>query len=214
MWIEDGLLTSLQFDTDGCGTSLAAGSMATCLAKGLKLEEALCLGASDIISALNGMPVSGQYCAFLVAYALKSALVDGAEACCGTQYADDETGVAGIIGKENRMRVAIPLAEGRLAQHFGHCEQFALLDLEPDGPRILSREIVEPPPHQPGLLPPWLAERGVQVVIAGGMGHRARLLFEERGVEVLTGAPVETPEKLALQYLTGELVLGDNSCDH
>ncbi len=66
------------------------------------------------------------------------------------------------------MKIAIPLADGRLCLHFGHCGHFALVDADPAEKKIVAREDVEAPPHQPGLLPAWLAERGATVVIAGG----------------------------------------------
>ena len=112
------------------------------------------------------------------------------------------------------MRIAIPLADGKLAPHFGHCERFALIDVDPAGKKILKREDIEAPPHQPGLLPPWLAERGVQFIIAGGMGQRARGLFSGHDIQVVVGAPPETPERLAADYLAGTLQLGVNICDH
>lgn len=112
------------------------------------------------------------------------------------------------------MRFAIPLAEGRLAVHFGHCASFALVDADPATQTIVKREDVAAPPHQPGLLPPWLAERGVTAIIAGGMGQRAQQLFAEQGIEVAVGAPVEMPEKLVADYLAGTLGVGQNACDH
>jgi predicted Fe-Mo cluster-binding NifX family protein len=117
--------------------------------------------------------------------------------------------------KENYpMRIAIPLAEGKLAVHFGHCERFALIDVDASAKRLLKREDIEAPPHQPGLLPPWLAERGTKMIIAGGMGQRAHDLFAARGMKVILGAPAETPEKLVADYLAGTLALGENICDH
>lgn len=112
------------------------------------------------------------------------------------------------------MRFAIPLADGRLATHFGHCASFALVDADPDTNAIMKREDVAAPPHQPGLLPPWLAERGVEGIIAGGMGQRAQQLFAGHGIEVTVGAPVETPERLVTAYLNGTLQVGNNACDH
>ena len=70
------------------------------------------------------------------------------------------------------------------------------------------------PEHQPGLLPRWLAERGANVIIAGGMGARALGLFAEQRIEVAVGAPREEPEKLVQAYLAGTLVAGENICDH
>ncbi|MEW5722673.1 MAG: iron-sulfur cluster carrier protein MrpORP [Thermodesulfobacteriota bacterium] len=118
------------------------------------------------------------------------------------------------IKEDQTMRIAIPLADGKLAMHFGHCECFALLDVDQATQRILKRHDVEAPPHQPGLLPPWLAERGANVIIAGGMGSRAKDLFAQQGLQVVVGAPAETPEKLAADYLAGTLQAGENVCDH
>jgi predicted Fe-Mo cluster-binding NifX family protein len=112
------------------------------------------------------------------------------------------------------MRIAIPIADGKLSMHFGHCERFVLIDVDPKEKKILKREDIEAPPHQPGLLPPWLAERGANLIIAGGMGARAQGLFAEQGIQVVVGAPAETPEKLVAAYLTGTLQPGENVCDH
>ncbi|NLF24036.1 MAG: ATPase [Deltaproteobacteria bacterium] len=112
------------------------------------------------------------------------------------------------------MKIAVPVADGKLCMHFGHCQQFAIL--ETDGPqgKIIKREDLDPPPHEPGVLPRWLVQLGVKCVIAGGMGQRAQQLFAEHGVEVKVGAPAQTPEQLVQDYLAGKLTLGANICDH
>ncbi len=115
-------------------------------------------------------------------------------------------------GDGNRVVFAVPLAEGKLCSHFGHCEQFALVETE--GGRIRGKVMHTPPPHEPGLLPKWLHELGAQVIIAGGMGSRAQQLFVENGIKVVTGAPMDPPEALVNQYLAGILVTGANVCDH
>ena len=112
------------------------------------------------------------------------------------------------------MRIAMPLAEGRLAMHFGHCEEFALIDVDSATKQIISKATVSSPAHQPGLLPRWLADQGAEVIIAGGMGSRAQTLFAEQGIEVVVGADSETAEVLAEKYISGELESGDNVCDH
>jgi len=112
------------------------------------------------------------------------------------------------------MKIAIPLADGKLSMHFGHCERFALVDVNPAEKKILKREDITAPPHEPGLLPPWLAERGVTIIIAGGMGQRAQKLFAEQGIQVVVGAPDETPERLVGDFLAGKLQSGENICDH
>ena len=110
------------------------------------------------------------------------------------------------------MKFAIPLAEGVLCAHFGHCQQFAIIETE-DG-RIKDKELHTPPPHEPGVLPKWLAELGVSVVIAGGMGRRALDLFNQNGIQVTVGAPSSLPEVLVEQHLKGTLIAGQNICDH
>jgi ATP-binding protein involved in chromosome partitioning len=112
------------------------------------------------------------------------------------------------------MRVAIPVCEGVLSMHFGHCEKFALLDVDPDTKAIVGMTALDPPPHEPGLLPRWLHEKGVDLVIAGGMGMRAQQLFMQSGVNVITGAPAAEPESVVLDFLAGSLVTGKNVCDH
>jgi predicted Fe-Mo cluster-binding NifX family protein len=112
------------------------------------------------------------------------------------------------------MRIAIPLADGRLSMHFGHCERFALVDVDEEAKTILGKEELPSPEHEPGLLPRWLAQQGAQVIIAGGMGMRAHDLFAQSGIKVVVGAPADTPEALATSYLEGTLQPGDNLCDH
>lgn len=98
--------------------------------------------------------------------------------------------------------------------HFGHCEKFALLDVDKQAKKILGRKDVDSPPHQPGLLPSWLAEQGVNLVIAGGMGQRALQIFQSHGIQVLVGASPEAPERIVGEYLAGTLKSGGNVCDH
>ena len=119
--------------------------------------------------------------------------------------------------KENEMKtmkIAIPTVAGSLCQHFGHCEQFALCDVDAENKIILKTTMVTPPPHEPGLLPTWLHEQGAHVIIASGMGSRAQQLFAGKGIQVVTGASPEAPEKIVGEYLRGELATGDNVCDH
>ncbi len=109
-------------------------------------------------------------------------------------------------------RIAIPLEDGILCSHFGHCQQFAIIDT--DNGSIKSETLITPPPHEPGLLPAWLAEKGVTDVIAGGMGQRAISLFNQQNINVFAGAQVKDPKELANDLLNNTLHTGANSCDH
>jgi nitrogen fixation protein NifU and related proteins len=65
-----------RFFTDGCGTSMASGSMVTELASGKELAEALEIGQHDVLYALDGLPEESEHCALLAARTLKLAISD------------------------------------------------------------------------------------------------------------------------------------------
>lgn len=112
------------------------------------------------------------------------------------------------------MKIAIPVADGQLFAHFGHCPGFALLDADTDTGKVLARNDVAAPPHEPGLLPIWLAERGVEMVMTGGIGPKAVELLAQKGIAVVTGISGGTPEALVSAYFTGVLETGGNACTH
>jgi predicted Fe-Mo cluster-binding NifX family protein len=112
------------------------------------------------------------------------------------------------------MRIAIPVAQDRLSLHFGHCDQFAIFDIDSELKKVSNRSDISPPAHAPGVLPQWLRENNVNVIIAGGMGQRAQQLFAQNGIEVVIGASSSFPEDLVSAYLGGTLETGDNICDH
>ena len=116
--------------------------------------------------------------------------------------------------QEGLMKVAIPIAQGMLSMHFGHCEQFALFDVDTDARTIVNRRTLTPPPHEPGVLPRWLHEQQANVIITGGMGARAQSLFAQNGIQVVVGAASADPEQVVLEYLKGTLQTGANICDH
>ncbi len=109
-------------------------------------------------------------------------------------------------------RYAIPVADGRLCLHFGHCQHFTMIDVA-EG-KIVDTTVLVPPPHEPGRLPLWLASQKVHTIIAGGMGNRAQELFNQSGITVITGAPAKAPHELVTDHLHGCLVTGANTCDH
>ena len=108
--------------------------------------------------------------------------------------------------------IAVPLENGILCSHFGHCQQFAII--ETDNNVVTSEIQVTPPPHEPGILPGWLAEKGVTDVIAGGMGQRAIALFNQQKINVFVGAPLKNPAELANDLINNTLAAGANYCDH
>ncbi len=112
------------------------------------------------------------------------------------------------------MKYAIPVSNGTLCPHFGHCEHFALIEVDDAKKEIRNKELLTPPEHQPGVFPPWLAGLGVNCVITGGMGMNAQNLFANHGITVVVGATEKDPEKAVWHHLQGTLDTGDNACDH
>lgn len=141
-------------------------------------------------------------------------VVSGIEEATG--IAGVKPGGAGEVGETmngDDGLFAVPTEKGVLCAHFGHCEEFTMVEVGEGGEPVL-KEVCAAPPHEPGLLPPWLADKGVTAVIAGGMGSRAQQIFAENGVKVYCGAPSLAPLEVVRRHLAGSLELGQNVCDH
>ena len=115
------------------------------------------------------------------------------------------------------MKIAVASKKGKVADHFGHCGEFLICDIENN--EIKRSEIVANPGHKPGFLPIFLADKGVNVIISGGMGMGAINIFNERNIEVVVGIvgdsenAVELPAgffKVCWQYLPPRLMLMKN----
>lgn len=84
------------------------------------------------------------------------------------------------------MRVAISSEGKNLGEHFGHCSEFTIYDIENN--KVNNTEVIENPGHKPGFLPEFLSKKNVNVIISGGMGKRAQELFKNNKIEVIVGA--------------------------
>jgi nitrogen fixation NifU-like protein len=71
-----GRIRQVSFLTDGCGPTLACGSMISVLAKGLTPEKALLISADGLLQALGGLPPESIHCAELAVNTLRSAVRD------------------------------------------------------------------------------------------------------------------------------------------
>lgn len=107
------------------------------------------------------------------------------------------------------LRVAVDSDKGHVAEHFGHCEAFVLFDTQ-EG-TILEERTLPNPGHKPGFLPKFLREKGVEVIISGGMGASAAKLFEENKMAVVSGATGEVKE-VVQSYLRGDLFSAGKLC--
>lgn len=97
------------------------------------------------------------------------------------------------------MKIAVASDKGKVTEHFGHCENFLIVEGNTG-----KMETVPNPGHRPGFLPNFLNDLGVKVIISGGMGGGAIDIFSEKGIKVITGAR-GSAEEAARQYLDGSL---------
>jgi C_GCAxxG_C_C family probable redox protein len=118
-----------------------------------------------------------------------------------------------ILNKEWRrpamIKIAVASENGMVTEHFGHCEGFIIFYTENN--KIVKSETIANPGHKPGFLPNFLADRGVNVIISGGMGGGAVDIFNERNIEVIVGARGDA-KAVVEAYLQGSLKSTGSVC--
>lgn len=107
------------------------------------------------------------------------------------------------------MKIAVASEGKMVTEHFGHCEGFNIFDT--DKGQIVTSEFVKNPGHRPGFLPNYLGDKGVKVIISGGMGGGAIDIFNERDIEVIVGA-TGSADSAVNAYLRGELKSTGSVC--
>ena len=107
------------------------------------------------------------------------------------------------------MRIAISTDGGQVSAHFGRCPSFTIVDIE--GNEIKNMESVDNPGHHPGFIPEFLHKRGVNCIIAGGMGRKAAGFFNQYGIETIVGITGRIEEILD-KLKKGTLKSGESLC--
>jgi len=107
------------------------------------------------------------------------------------------------------MRIAISTDGGTVSAHFGRCPAFTIVDIE-DG-KVLHKEEISNPGHHPGFLPQFLHEKGVDCIIAGGMGQNAVHLFAGQNIETVVGIS-GTINEVIDKIVNGTLEGGESLC--
>jgi len=111
-------------------------------------------------------------------------------------------------------KIAIPIRDGNFCDHFGGAEAFAFFEIDSAGD-VAPKPSLAPPEHGRGVFPVWLRQQGVTTVLAGGMGPRAKQIFDTQGIEVVAGVKADSPPKLVNAYLDGSLEATGEEChDH
>jgi len=107
------------------------------------------------------------------------------------------------------LRIAISTDGDFVSAHFGRCPEFTILDVQ-DG-KIAKKEIVGNPGHEPGNIPRFLHEKGVEFIICGGMGMRAIGFFEQFSIKTIVGISGKIDEVID-KILKGALEGGESLC--
>ncbi len=108
------------------------------------------------------------------------------------------------------MRIAISTDKDTVSMHFGRCPSFTIIDIK-DG-KIVNKKLIDNPGHQPGIIPQFLHQHGVQCIICGGMGNRAKTFFDEFGIQVLVGVSGNI-EDVIKNIQKGTLKGGESLCN-
>ena len=109
-------------------------------------------------------------------------------------------------------KLVIPSENGRLAEHFGHSRAFVFFEIEENN--IIKSYSKEPPPHQEGVIPRWLASVQATDILVGGIGPKAVEILYNHGINVYVGVAVDDTNNLALDFINGDLKFGQNFCHH
>lgn len=110
--------------------------------------------------------------------------------------------------------VAVPVEGEALCVHFGGAPAMAFFEVDPERRVILGREDHETPEHAPGVLPRWVADRGADYVICGGIGERAVIMLAEAGIRTVHGAGAQPAEGAVRAWLDGALETEPGACRH
>ena len=110
------------------------------------------------------------------------------------------------------MKIVIPSAENKLCGHFGHCEYFTFVEVNPETKEILSIDKKIPEEGISCQSANWIASQGAKLVLAGGMGGRPMAIFAQNGVKIVAGCPELDIEEVVTKFLNNTLVTGENAC--
>lgn len=107
------------------------------------------------------------------------------------------------------MKIAVASEGKTVAQHFGHCDGFNVFTVQ-EG-KVIESKFLQNPGHRPGFLPNFLNDMGVNVIISGGMGGGAIEIFNEKGIQVITGATGDAEDSVN-RFLSGNLKSTGSVC--
>jgi len=125
---------------------------------------------------------------------------------------ENRNSVSADDSKKDNNKIAIPVENDKLCEHFGHAPEFFIYELNNN--KIIKKEKMTPPPHEPGTIPKWLNSLGVTVLLAGGIGQGAIDYFNNFNIEVISGCPAIKHSELIKHFMNEELESKNSVCDH
>ena len=118
-----------------------------------------------------------------------------------------------ILKGNKNMKIVIPTENEKLCSHFGHCESFTFVDVNPETKEILNIETKIPDEGISCQSASWISQQGANIILAGGMGARPMDIFNSNGVKVISGCPELPIKELVVKYLDSDLITGENTCE-
>ena len=107
------------------------------------------------------------------------------------------------------MKIAISTEGDSVSMHFGRCPSFTIVEIESG--KVISKSSLNNPGHEPGAIPKFLNEHGVNCIVAGGMGGRAQTFFQEFNIKTILGAG-GTIDCVIEELCAGTIKNGESSC--
>lgn len=104
------------------------------------------------------------------------------------------------------MKIAVSTEGNYVSEHFGRCPYFTIFEVS--NGKILKKEVIQNIEHSPGAVPKFLKEKGVDLIISGGMGRRAMEIFNQYGIDFIVGVSGNVDEVIS-KYIEGKLKVGD-----
>ncbi|MBD3204644.1 dinitrogenase iron-molybdenum cofactor [Candidatus Woesearchaeota archaeon] len=107
------------------------------------------------------------------------------------------------------MKIAISTDSGKVSVHFGRCPEFTIVEIEDN--TVKSKETIDNPGHKTGFLPKYFNDKGINCVIAGGAGWRAKNFFSDYGIELILGVSGDI-DSVIEEIKKGKLKSGESMC--
>ncbi len=104
------------------------------------------------------------------------------------------------------MKIAISTEGNYVSEHFGRCPYFTIFEV--NNGKILKKEVIRNIEHSPGAVPKFLKEKGVDLIIAGGMGRKATEIFNQYGIDFIVGVSGDVDEIIS-NFIEGKLKIED-----